>query len=251
MDAKAGLSVPFLAAWADDEVMFANFLFGRSTHVGPDLERTLAMSSIGQDEFGHAGLILELFIPDERERERYHFERDVSQYRCCALLEDELIDDWTAFVARAFLYEEAEAVRLEQLEELLRDVPELRERVRVMAREEQEHRPHWVRWIRILSGSPEGRRRLEQSVEMLSERVCDVLWVAEGAPAGWDPVALRQRWARRVEAVLGPVGLRSTALLLDRIGQAPRAAQRSEAFAVLVGRLQETYRSEPAARTWA
>lgn len=194
MPGMTSLGTAFLSAWADDESMFATVLFGRATQVGPDLEHSLAMCSIGQDEFGHADLVMSLFLEGDREKERYYFERDVTEFRNCALLRMELFEDWALFVARAFLYEEAEAVRLAWLEDQGAIGEALADRVRVMVREEQEHLPHWRRWIRILaSGGAGPRERLDMAFRQLADYVADTLWLPEGSPPGPDGTFRRRR----------------------------------------------------------
>jgi len=243
-----------LRAWADDEIFFATFLFGRSTHVGPDLERTLALASVGQEEFGHAELILELLVPGERDRERYFFEREASEYYCCSLLQEELLDDWAAFVVRAFLYEEAEAVRLERVRELLERGElaglGLEDRVQLMVREEAEHRAHWLRWIRLLGAESEGRKRARASLEKLAEKVGDVLCLPAGGAEWWRAEELRNRWARRVGRALESAGIGAVEGLLERMQEAGEPPRVSEGFEELVRRFQGAYRQDMEARTW-
>ncbi len=251
MDAVTLLGPAFLSAWADDEGLFANFLFGRATRVGPDLEHTLAMASIGQDEFGHTDMVLDLLLPDSAEKERYWFERDPSRFRSCALLRSELADDWALFAARAFLYEEAEAVRLEWLAVLPDKDSALERTVQSLAREEREHLPHWHRWMKLLAAADgQPRRRLDSALQALGANVSDTLWAAADCPSTWDARALRAQWASRVAAVLRPLHLDSTDKLLAEMRADPRPGPVPDTFSRLIERMQSVWRSEPAARTW-
>ncbi len=246
---KAGLE-PIIRAWADDETFFATYLLGRSCAASPDLEKILAMASIGQDEFGHTELLLGLLFPGpessrRRDKERYFFEREPSGFRNCSLLKLELLDDWAAFVVRAFLYEEAESVRLGRLSK----VEDLAGVVAIMEREEEEHRRYWRWWISSLARHPEARQRLGSAIELLLPYVADTFWIAD-APTWWDPATLRRQWAEVVAAVLAPLSLPHADSLLAQIASEPKPGPDVSSFSEFVRKQQRIYRSDPEAITW-
>jgi|GEM_PF-1757706 1,2-phenylacetyl-CoA epoxidase catalytic subunit len=248
---KRAMSDPIMAivrAWADEEIMFATYLLGRSCAASPDLEKILAMASIGQDEFGHAELLLNLLVPNpssRRDRERYFFERGPSDFRICGLLKLELLDDWAMFVARAFLYEEAEGVRLRWLAQR----PQLADVVAAMAREEEEHRRYWRWWISALAKHPEARERLGAALAHLSPYVGDVLWAEDGAPS-WDPLTLRKQWADEVSSFLLPLKVPDVEALIARMGEEPGPSPEVPSFTKFIREQQRIYRSDPEAVTW-
>jgi 1,2-phenylacetyl-CoA epoxidase catalytic subunit len=245
---NAGLD-DLLRAWADDEILFATYLLGRSCAASPDLEKLLAMASIGQDEFGHADMLLNLLFPGpdraQRDKERYFFERSPAEFQNCSLLKLELLDDWAAFVVRAFLYEEAEAVRLRRLaqSDTMAGV------VSVMAREEKEHRRYWRWWLSALSRHPEARKRLGSAANMLSRYVSDVLWI-RNAPAWWDSRLLRREWAEEVASFLLPLSLPYAEELVERMAVEPEPGPEVPAFVNFIEEQQRVYRSDPEAVTW-
>jgi phenylacetate-CoA oxygenase PaaI subunit len=246
---KADLE-PVVRAWADDEIFFATYLLGRSCGASPDLEKILAMASIGQDEFGHAELLLGLLFPGpdverRRDKERYFFEREPSDFRNCSLLKLELLDDWAAFVVRAFLYEEAESVRVGRLSE----VEDFAGVVAIMEREEEEHRRYWRWWISSLGRHPEARQRLGSAIELLLPYVADAFWIAD-APTWWDPATLRRQWAEAVARVLAPLSLPHADSLLAQIASEPKPGPDVSSFWEFVREQQRIYRSDPEAITW-
>jgi ring-1,2-phenylacetyl-CoA epoxidase subunit PaaC len=79
------------------------------------LEEDVAMSSLAQDEIGHAaalyGLLGELTGEDP---DAIAYDREPAAYRHCRLL-DHGRGDWAMTIARRYLYDTADGVRLEAL----------------------------------------------------------------------------------------------------------------------------------------
>src|SRR5436305_4103329 len=110
------------------------------TGIAPLLEEDVAFSSIAQNEIGHARALYELVA---RERgttaDELAFDRAPEEYRCARLVELRLLD-WEKTIARHYLYEEADAARLQQLKESSdADVAGLAAKI---DREEAYHRMH-------------------------------------------------------------------------------------------------------------
>ena len=79
------------------------------------LEEDVATSSIAQDEIGHARALYELLATlTGDDADRIAFGREADAYRHAALL-DHARGDWAFSVARRYLYETADAVRLAAL----------------------------------------------------------------------------------------------------------------------------------------
>ena len=93
-----------LASMADDEFVIG-FSDSEWTGIAPLLEEDVAMSSIAQDELGHAaalyGLLGDLTGTDP---DVLAYDREPDEYRHCRLL-DHGRGDWAMTIARRFLYD--------------------------------------------------------------------------------------------------------------------------------------------------
>ena len=105
-----------LLAMADDEFV-VGFSDSEWTGIAPILEEDVAMSSIAQDEIGHARALYELLaevVADGRDADAIAYDRPPSGYYHARLL-DHGRGDWAQTIARRYLYDTADAVRLEAL----------------------------------------------------------------------------------------------------------------------------------------
>lgn len=148
-----------LRAMADDELI-VGYWDSEWTGIAPILEEDVAMSSLAQDEIGHArallGLLGELRGEDP---DALAYDREVEALHHCRLL-DHPRTDWAFTIARRWLYDEADAVRLEALAESA--FTPLAELVAKIRREEVYHRLHASAWLRRLADDTgEARTRLE------------------------------------------------------------------------------------------
>ena len=175
-----------LRSMADDE-----FVIGYSdsewTGIAPLLEEDVAMSSLSQDELGHAaalyGLLGELTGADP---DALAFDRGPAEYRHARLL-DHGRGDWAMTIARRYLYETADAVRLEALVD--GSWSPLADLVGKMRREERYHAMHVDAWLERLAAVPgEPRDRLVAALERLGP---DAGTVFDAAPRGGRPARCR------------------------------------------------------------
>src|SRR3954466_12486138 len=154
-----------LLSMADDE-----FVLGYSdsewTGIAPLLEEDVAMSSLSQDELGHAAALYGLLggvvgaDPDA-----IAYDRAPSEYRHARLL-DHGRGDWAMTIARRVLYETADAIRLEALTGGA--WAPLADLVAKMRREERYHRMHVDAWLERLAMTPgEPRARLVDALAVL------------------------------------------------------------------------------------
>jgi ring-1,2-phenylacetyl-CoA epoxidase subunit PaaC len=147
-----------LRAMADDELILG-YWDSEWTGIAPILEEDVAMSSLAQDEIGHArafiGLLATLTGEDS---DALAYDRGVDELRHCRLL-DHPRTDWALTIARRYLYDEADAVRLEALAGS--SWAPLAELVAKVRREEVYHRMHASAWMRRLAtAGGEARTRL-------------------------------------------------------------------------------------------
>ncbi len=154
-----------LLSMADDEFV-SGFIDSEWTGIAPLLEEDVAISSISQDELGHARALYQLLAElrdDGRDEDAIAYDREPDEYRHARLL-DHPRGDWADTIARRFLYELADEARLASIGGGYRPLADLVEKIR---REERYHRMHVVAWIhRLANGGAEARSRLEAALAM-------------------------------------------------------------------------------------
>jgi ring-1,2-phenylacetyl-CoA epoxidase subunit PaaC len=144
-----------LLAMADDEFVLG-FWDSEWTGIAPILEEDVAMSSVSQDEIGHAKALYELLAElTGEDADKIAFGRPADAYRHAALM-NHARTDWAFSIARRFLYENADAVRLESL--AASGYQPLADLAVKMRREETYHLLHFDLWLRRLAeGMTPGR----------------------------------------------------------------------------------------------
>ena len=148
---------------ADDEFV-SGFTDSEWTGIAPLLEEDVAISSIAQDELGHARALYQLLadvLDDGRDEDALAYDREPDEYRHARLL-DHARGDWADTIARRFLYELADEARLGSIGPGYRPLADLVEKLR---REERYHRMHVLAWIdRLARGGREARNRIEAAL---------------------------------------------------------------------------------------
>jgi ring-1,2-phenylacetyl-CoA epoxidase subunit PaaC len=163
VNARAPSRTDVLLAAADDELILG-WRDSEWTGIAPSLEEDVAFSSIAQNEIGHARALYELAaIEAGGDADALAFDRRPEEYRCCPLVELRRLD-WADTVARHWLYETADAVRIEAL--ATSDWPELAGLARKIQHEEAYHRLHADMWVDRL-GAGDERPRLAASLEAM------------------------------------------------------------------------------------
>jgi ring-1,2-phenylacetyl-CoA epoxidase subunit PaaC len=152
---------------ADDELILG-WRDSEWTGIAPLLEEDVAFSSIAQNEIGHARALYELVA---RERgttaDELAFDRLPEEYRCAQLVELRLLD-WGQTIARHYLYEEADAIRLDALKQSAD--PEIAGLAAKIDREEAYHRMHAQMWHDRLRDEPRYVTALEELRPLLEQR---------------------------------------------------------------------------------
>lgn len=189
MSAQARSRVELLLELADDELILG-WRNTEWTGIAPTIEEDVAFSSIAQNEIGHARALYELVAAElGTTADELAFDRHPEEYRCAPLVQLRRLE-WAHTIARHFLYETADAVRLEVLKASAD--PELAGVAAKIDREEAYHRMHAELWIERLRASEEGTARLREAVDELWPYALGVL-----------DEELRPELARRVEAAVG------------------------------------------------
>jgi ring-1,2-phenylacetyl-CoA epoxidase subunit PaaC len=202
-----------LLTMADDEFV-SGFTDSEWTGIAPLLEEDVAISSISQDELGHARALYQLLagvLDDGRDDDAIAYDREPDDYRHARLL-DHPRGDWASTIARRFLYELADEARLASIGD---GWPPLADLVGKLRREERYHRMHLVAWInRLANGGEEPRRRLEAALEALGADAASVFTPLDGQAALLEAGVLTRSmaeaeaaWRADLTAILVPLGL--------------------------------------------
>ena len=139
-----------LLGLADDELVLG-WRDSEWTGIAPVLEEDVAFSSIAQNEIGHARAVYELLTDDA---DALAFDRAPSEYRCAPLVQLRLLE-WAHTIARRWLYEVADEIRITAL---MDDVP-LAAKIN---REEAYHRMHAEMWRERLQDEARFRAAVEE-----------------------------------------------------------------------------------------
>ena len=152
---------------ADDELILG-WRDSEWTGIAPFLEEDVAFSSIAQNEIGHARALYELAARDlGSTADELAFDRKPEEYRCAQLVELRL-PDWERTIARHYLYEQADAARLERLK--ASDDEELAGLAAKIDREEVYHRMHAEMWHARLNDEPRYQAALEELRPLVDRR---------------------------------------------------------------------------------
>ena len=204
--------VPLLLAFADDELVLGH-RHSEWTGWAPHIEEDVAFSSIAQDEIGHAAAYYSVAAKiTGKDPNELAFGREPGEYRN-ALLCERPNGDWAYTLARHWLYDHADELRLQSLERSANS--DLASLATKMRREERYHLLHADIWLKRLAHGPvEGRSKISHA---LAEAYADALGlfepIAEEERALEDGLAtvpsveLRQRFAELVASSLDDLDL--------------------------------------------
>jgi ring-1,2-phenylacetyl-CoA epoxidase subunit PaaC len=147
-----------LLSLADDE-LFLGWRESEWTGIAPMLEEDVAFSSIAQNEIGHARALYQLLVGEDGDADALAFDRPLEQYRCAPLVELRLMD-WAHTIARRWLYETADEIRIAALKSS--DDPAVAGLAAKIDREETYHRMHAEMWHDRLKGEPRFQTAVEE-----------------------------------------------------------------------------------------
>jgi ring-1,2-phenylacetyl-CoA epoxidase subunit PaaC len=216
-----------LLAIADDELILG-WRNSEWTGIAPFLEEDVAFSSIAQNEIGHARALYELAAAElGTTADELAFDRSPEEYRSAPLVQLRRLE-WARTIARHWLYETADEIRLAALK--ASDDPEIAGLAAKMDREEAYHRMHAEMWVDRLLATDEGRTRLEEAVEELWPYALGVL-----------DDALRPELVARAQDKLGRA--------LPEVEPIPRGVHEAE-LAELWEEMTSVRRSAPAGAQW-
>jgi ring-1,2-phenylacetyl-CoA epoxidase subunit PaaC len=144
---------------ADDELILG-WRNSEWTGIAPFLEEDVAFSSIAQNEIGHARALYSLAADDlGTTADELALDRSPEECRCAPLVELRRVE-WGATIARHWLYETADELRIAALKES--DDAEVAGLAAKIDREEVYHRLHAEMWFERLLGSEQLRTELRE-----------------------------------------------------------------------------------------
>jgi ring-1,2-phenylacetyl-CoA epoxidase subunit PaaC len=250
LTAIAGLEA-LLRSMADDEFVIG-FSDSEWTGIAPLLEEDIAMSSLAQDELGHAAALYGLLAGlSGSDPDTLAYDRPPEAFQHARLL-DHGRGDWAMTIARRYLYETSDAVRLEALAE--GSWPPLADLVGKLVREERYHTMHIETWLeRLATSDGEPRERLSSALATLGPDAGTVFTPLPGEPALIEagilarPMTdLERAWRATIDSTF------------DRLGLAPPPPTRDpargrqdhgDAFRWLYGEFTAVRHGDPGA-TW-
>ncbi|HKX16895.1 MAG TPA: 1,2-phenylacetyl-CoA epoxidase subunit PaaC [bacterium] len=254
---------------ADDELTIGH-RHSEWTGVGPDIESDVAMSSIAQEELGHARLFYEQIAGDEPGGpDRLAFGRAPEEYHNAVLLEQPN-GGWEFTIVRLALYEAFEQQRLGLLARSGQEpVAGL---AATLGREERYHALFAAAWLERLARPPappagttgRGAPGLPDAVSATAharvQAALEAAWphalaffesteaddaLLRAGLLGDPPARQRETWERTVRAILEPLGLTIPT------GTAAPGGRRGVHTADLMrmhAEMTEVWRSDPEAR---
>lgn len=243
--------VAYLLSAADDELILGH-RHSEWTGFAPDIESDVALSSIAQEEIGHARLLYERVAEVAGgDPDALAYGRGPTAFRNGVLLERPN-GDWGYSIVRMFLYDHADVVRLEALAEgTLRPLADL---ARTLRREERYHMIYGEQWLRRLAqATTASHGRTQAAVETAWPEAEALFAPVEGQNMLEEPGLLAvnaagqaRRWREAITPALTGAGLRTPAVPAN----APngRRGAHSEHLGPLLEEMTSVSRSEPGAR---
>ena len=245
--------IAYLLGVADDELIVGH-RHSEWTGFAPDIESDVALSSIAQEEIGHARLLYERVAelagghPDA-----LAYGRGPDAFRNAVLVERPN-GDWGFSITRMCLYDHADAVRLDALAG--GDLTPLADLARTLRREERYHMIYGEQWLRRLARATDDSRSKVQAALDVAWPEAEALFAAvagqdmlkEPGVLAVDPATQVQRWRDVMLPVLTDVGLRVPAGPKQAPVPDGRHGQHTEHLAALLEEMTSVWRSEPGAR---
>lgn len=204
--------IEYLYAIGDDELILGHRA-SEWTGLGPILEADIALSSIAQDEMGHALAYYRLLEAlGEGDPDEIGFGREMTAFRN-AIFSELPRGDWGFTVIRHYLHDVNEKVRLQALADS--SYEPLAQTARKLITEEKYHLIHGQSWVsKLAQATEESHRRLQAGLDRafpyalgLFEAVAELESVR--VEAGIAPPAheLQEQWLDEIVPFLQDAGL--------------------------------------------
>lgn len=188
-----------LLCWAQDHFLHGHLLTSWITDY-IDLEESLAVGSIAQEELAHASLLLELAGYGEAARDDMVYRWDPALWSPAELMTLPIYD-WPSTVLRGLLLSTAATSRTAWLGNSAE--PARQQAAAVLVAEQTLHVTHWQRWVHRLADDPRTERELQAAADAVLVVCSDLL---DGLP-DTNLVAMRRTWWADVVEALGGAGI--------------------------------------------
>jgi ring-1,2-phenylacetyl-CoA epoxidase subunit PaaC len=247
--------VDLLLSIADDK-----FILGHRnadwTGLAPILEEDIAFSSLAQDDLAHAAALYDFICGLTGDNvNRLAYGRRPDEYRCAGLVElaDEF--DWAVAIARQFLCDHFEMLRLGRLaRSTYAPLAELARRMLAEERLSIGHADQWV--VRLGRAADDAPTRMQAALDRLAPLAVELFEPTAGVEAlesagvyPRDAPSMYDQWEASVRNIVQEAGLRTELRPAPPGFHGGRRGKRSPLFADLHAELTEVYRVEPEA-TW-
>lgn len=195
----------FLLGWAQEHFLHGHLLTPWITDY-VDLEESLAVGSIAQEELAHASLLMELAGFDTDGRDDIVFSWDADRWSPSGLLTEQY-REWPATIVRGLLLSTAAVTRTTWLRDFADDARHAA--AAVLLAEQGLHVAHWTRWVHRLGGDPRTSGELAAAMATLLPRAGDLF---DAVPAD-EVTVLRRSWSDETGAVLRAAGVPAVAVV--------------------------------------
>ncbi|MCC6358314.1 MAG: phenylacetate-CoA oxygenase subunit PaaC [Phycisphaerales bacterium] len=243
--------VDLLLSVADDKLILGH-RNADWTGLAPILEEDIAFSSLAQDDLAHAMALFELLATiDGRGADQIAYGRPAAEYRCCRLVELHDEFDWAVAIARQFLCDHFEQLRLARLSQsAYRPLRDLAARMLAEERLAIGHADQWV--IRLGKAPEDARGRIQKALDKLAplagglfEPTIDVAALEKADIYPTLPGDMHTLWASAVSNVIDAATLRFTPPPPAAAGTDGRTGRHLPEFATLLDEMTEVFRVEP------
>jgi ring-1,2-phenylacetyl-CoA epoxidase subunit PaaC len=240
-----------LLAMADDELVLGH-RHSEWTGFAPDIESDVAMSSIAQEEIGHARVLYEQVAAlDGTSADRLAFGRAPEAF-CNAVLTERPNGDWAFSVVRAWLYDHADGERLRTVAGS--PLGPFAALAKTLLREEKYHILFSDAWLeRLVRGGEDAAGRVQRALDAawpdalgLFESTPDTTHLAGMGALAATPEAQQTRWESRVRPRLDALGLRAPVAAVPVNGG--RQGRHLPDLGMLLMEMTSVWRSDPEAR---
>lgn len=243
----------YLLAVADDELVLGH-RHSEWTGFAPDIESDVALSSVAQEEIGHARLFYEQAAelrggtPDE-----LAYGRAPEMFRNAVLVERPN-GNWAFTIVRMVLYDHADAVRLDALAG--GQVAAVADLARTIRREEKYHLLYGEQWLRHLAqATSDSRGRVQAALtdawpqaRALFEAVDEEKALVQAGVMGTSGGEQERLWRGRVGVILESIDIRVPEDAPRAAEPGGRAGRHTDDLRILLEEMTSVWRTEPGAK---
>lgn len=235
-----------------DDAMIIGHRNSEWTGLGPILEEDIAFSSMAQDEIGHALVYYQMLHElGEADPDSLAFNRRPRDWKCASFVCLPGKRDWAFSIARKFLYDVAESVRLTAI--AAGTLAPLAQAAHKFLGEKKYHLMHGRGWVlRLGRSTDEARTKLQTALDAAYPHALGLFEPTEAdealAQAGIAPreKQLRREWESAVAPVLREANFTVRENVQPVYGG--RVGRQPDALAELLKEMQLVYQLDPTAK---